>query len=220
MNIYSHSLYWIHLPDHIDINSEGYVGVSNNLKRRISEHFTSTKKGYKTNPYLGRILKKYPLTIKFTIIFCGTEEACYSLEETLRPKKHVGWNLNKGGMRPPIMSGIPRTQETKRKISEKLKGHSVSAETRDKISKKGKQRICSEESKKKLSEHFKGKKRPVEIGTKISNSKKGKPGISPSEDTRKRLSEKLKNRKFSEETRAKISSAKKEYWKAKRSQVV
>lgn len=219
-NIYSHSVYWIHLPDHTDSNSEGYVGVSNDLKRRISEHFISTKKGYKTNPYLGRVLEKYSSTIKFTIIFCGTEEACYSLEELLRPKKYIGWNLNKGGIRPPNMSGIPRTDETKKKISEKLKGHSVSIETRSKISEKGKQRVCSDESKKKLSEHFKGKSRPAEIGIKISNSKKGKPGISPSEKTKKQLSEKLKNRQFSDETRAKISAAKKEYWKSKRFQVL
>ena len=44
MNIYSHFVYWIHFPDHTNIDSEGYVGVSNNLKRRISEHLTETKK--------------------------------------------------------------------------------------------------------------------------------------------------------------------------------
>jgi hypothetical protein len=220
VSIYTHSLYWIHLPEHTDPKLEGYVGVSKSLKRRISEHITSSKKGYKSNPYLGRIIEKYSSLIQFTIIFCGTEDYCYSLEESFRPEKNIGWNLNKGGFRPPVMTGIARKKETKQKISDKLKGHIVSTETRQKISKKGKQRICSEETKKKLSDHFKGKKRSENVIAKISNSKKGKPGVSPSLETRKKVSEKLKNRQFSEETRAKISAAKKEYWQIKRSQVV
>lgn len=220
MNIYSHSVYWIHLPDHANVDLEGYVGVSKDLKRRISEHFTDSKNGYTTNPYLGRILKKYSSSIQFTVLFSGTEEACYSLEESLRPTKNIGWNLNKGGSKPPIMTGISRKQETKQKISATLKGHSVSLETRKKISEKGKNRVLSDETKKKLSNHFKGKKRSEDIAIRISNSKKGKPGISPSAETRKRVSEKLKGRQFSEETKMKISEAKKEYWKLKRLQSV
>lgn len=211
MTIYTHHLYWIHLPEHTDYANEGYIGVSNNPERRVSEHYNN-----KTNPYFGRIINKYKQCLQITILFQGIEEACYSLEEELRPEKNIGWNINKGGSNPPLMTGIPRKEETKKKIAEKLNGRLVSNETRDKISKKGKQRICSEETKQKLRERFLGKKRPVEVGIKISNSKKGKPGVSPSQEIRDRVSEKLKNRKFSEETRAKISAAKKQYWELKR----
>ena len=39
-------IYWAHLPEHTDISTEGYVGVSiNSLKQRKSEHIRDSKKG-------------------------------------------------------------------------------------------------------------------------------------------------------------------------------
>jgi hypothetical protein len=213
MNIYS--VYWIHLLEHTDIMSEGYVGVSNNPKRRLSEHKLASKKQLNVNPYFERILNKHSVTQ--TIVFQGTEEECYLQEEKLRPVKNLGWNINKGGQKPPSMKGVPRSDETKKKISKSLTGHTHSKETREKISKKSKQRICSEETRQKISNSLIGKKRPEEVVNKISNSKKGKPGKSPSNETRKKLSNAFKNRHFSEETRSKISAAKKEYWRIKKS---
>lgn len=214
MNIYY--VYWLHLPEHSDISTQGYVGVSNNPKRRLSEHTLASKKGNKENPYLGRIISKYEIIQ--TIVFQGAEKECYHQEEILRPNKNIGWNINKGGTTPPVMTGIARSESTKKKISESLKGRTHSEETRKKLSEKGRQRPCSDETKQKISESLSNRKRPAEVGIKISNSKKGKKGKSPSKETRNKLSNALKNRQFSEETRSKISAAKKEYWAIKRSQ--
>ena len=44
MPIYNQTfVYWIHLPEHTDIYSQGYVGVSNNPVRRLLEHQTDSK---------------------------------------------------------------------------------------------------------------------------------------------------------------------------------
>jgi predicted GIY-YIG superfamily endonuclease len=210
MNTYY--VYWLHLLEHSDLTCEGYIGVSKDPYRRLLEHKNTAKKGYNQNPYLGRVLNKYNQQVLQTIIFQGTEQECYQQEENIRPNKNIGWNANKGGIKPPNMLGIPRSEETKKKISKKLKGHVQSFETRCKISKKNKLRIVSPETRKKLSIFFKGKKRPEEVKIKISQALKGRKGIIPSREKREHLSKLFKNRYFSDETRAKISQSKKKYW--------
>jgi len=216
MTIYNDqsSVYWIHLPEHTDIYTQGYVGVSNNPHRRLQEHKNSTD-----NKHLSSALSKYSELIIQTIVLIGESNFCYQYEELLRPGKNIGWNINKGGSKPPLMAGIPRTSSTKQKISNSLKGHTVTTSTRDKISASSKGRIIAEETKQKISNSLSGKARPDEVKNKISKSKKGQKGISPSAETRDKLSKALKNRQFSDESRAKISAAKKEYWATKRAQV-
>lgn len=156
MNIYTHSVYWIHLPHNTDINSEGYVGVSNNIKRRFSEHLNDSKKRNDKNPFFSRVLQKYKYEIIQTIIFQGTEEGCYLLEELLRPIKNIGWNANKGGMRPPSKLGWTPSAKTLEKRSKGLKGIVRTAEWCNNLSvakqgKKngmfGKKMVCSDERK-------------------------------------------------------------------------
>jgi uncharacterized membrane protein YfhO len=115
-----YSVYWLHLPNQLDIKTQGYVGVSNNPKRRLSEHKLASKNGNNQNPYLGRILNKYE--VLQTIIFQGTEAECYLQEELLRPKKNIGWNANRGGITPPSKKGWKPSKETLAKRSASLKG--------------------------------------------------------------------------------------------------
>lgn len=103
------------------------------------------------------------------------------------------------------------TEEMKKKISEKLKGHKVSDETRKKLSKslKGKSawnngKQCSEETKKKIAETLKGntpwnkgKRLSEEHKKKLSETNKGNQyakGAVRSEETRRRISEAKKGR--------------------------
>jgi hypothetical protein len=81
------------------------------------------------------------------------------------------------------------TPERRRKISEALKGHSVSIETRKKIAAANKGRKHSEETKRKISQVQKGKKLSLE--------------------TRRKMSESRKGRKFSTEWRRNMSEARK-----------
>ena len=134
MNIYTHSVYWIHLHHHTDINSKGYIGVSNNPKRRFSEHLNDSKVRNDKNPFFGRVLKKYKDEITQTIIFQGTEESCYSLEESLRPIRNIGWNSNKGGNKPPSKLGWNPSQHTRKKRSLAFKGRVMSSSWKNKLS--------------------------------------------------------------------------------------
>jgi len=122
MTIYSHSVYWIHLPNQTDQLTQGYIGVSNDPKRRLAEHFNISKFRNDKNPFFGRILNKYSSELIQTIIFIGTEEACYALEEELRPAKNIGWNANVGGSRPPSKLGWTPSKSTLEKRSASLTG--------------------------------------------------------------------------------------------------
>jgi group I intron endonuclease len=156
MNIYTHSVYWIHLPHHTDSTNEGYVGVTNNIKRRFSEHLNDSKKRNDKNPFFGRVLQKHKDEIIQTIIFQGTEEGCYLLEELLRPIKNIGWNANKGGNKPPSQLGRIQTTATREKRVRTLKGRVMSSSWKEKLAlaKKGekngmfgKKIVCSEKRK-------------------------------------------------------------------------
>jgi|ERR1017187_4140587 hypothetical protein len=93
------NLYWIHLPEHTDILLEGYIGVSRDPIRRLSNHKTG-----KRNPHLTNAFAKYK-DIIHTILLQGEEEYCYEIEEKLRPTINIGWNITSGGNRPPILYG-------------------------------------------------------------------------------------------------------------------
>ena len=64
---------------------------------------------------------------------------------------------NKNGLGNKARKGLPVLEETKQKISNKLKGHEVNQNTRDKISKGNKGKIRSVECRKAHSEKMKGR---------------------------------------------------------------
>ena len=111
-------------------------------------------------------------------------------------------NKTDGGDGP---SGAVRSEETRRKKSESMKGKKTSEETRRKQSEamkgKNKGKSPSEETRRKLSEAMKGENHPLY-------------GKSPSEETRRKQSEAMKGKKHSEETRRKRSEANngKKWW--------
>jgi len=117
------------------------------------------------------------------------------------------------------------SEETKRKISESMKGVKKSKEHIEKIriANTGK-KIHSEEFKQKLSKMMKGRKfseehlknmSTVRIGKKIHSEEykrklsESRLGIKYSEETKNKISKALKGRKFSEEHRRKLSEARK-----------
>ena len=111
----------------------------------------------------------------------------------------------------------PKSDECKRKMSERMKGNTLN-----------KGRHHSEESKKKISEALKGKPawnkgkpgtwlgrhHSEESKRKISEAHKGKKLTPFTEEHRKKISEAKKGKKMSEKHRAKLSEAKKgKHWK-------
>ena len=92
------SVYWIKHKDHIDIFSQGYVGVSKNTEARFNRHSK-----YSDNPHLLAAIKKYGWNnlIK-QIILIGSDSYCYEIETKIRPIRQIGWNIAEGGSKPPI----------------------------------------------------------------------------------------------------------------------
>lgn len=95
------TVYWLHLPTHSDIYSEGYVGVSTNYEIRIDDHFQMINSGKHENAHLLNAIRRSGNTILKVIVAQGTEDYCYKLESKLRPKREIGWNIAEGGNKPP-----------------------------------------------------------------------------------------------------------------------
>ena len=118
-------VYWVHRPEHTDILRQGYVGISKRFERRIWEHLKLTQ-----NRYLKNAINKYGWDnlVKEKVLI-GKEDYCLEIESKLRPADKIGWNLVKGGNKPPITiggfkkgmtawnKGKACTEETKAKVS-------------------------------------------------------------------------------------------------------
>jgi hypothetical protein len=145
-------VYWIHLPEHTDMFSEGYIGVtSKTAKERFKSHINAANLNKKKHLKISYAIKKYGAEnlIVQTLVICSDEYAL-DLELKLRPTKEIGWNLAPGGSKPPLRvgpmgpefsarlsernRGVLKSEETKRKISETLTGTTLPQEVKDKIS--------------------------------------------------------------------------------------
>lgn len=111
-----HYVYWYHLKDHTDINTQGYVGVTVDLIHRDACH---KRYGKSYGLILRNAFNKYGEdNIYKDIVFTGSYVEAYALELQLRPAKEIGWNIAVGGGTPPDCSGRVHSEETKRKIAE------------------------------------------------------------------------------------------------------
>lgn len=92
------AVYWIHQPDHTDIFTQGYVGISNNIKARWNKH-----KQHPKNKHLQNVINKYgwDSLVKEVIIIADTLY-CLDIESKLRSIKNIGWNIAEGGAVPPV----------------------------------------------------------------------------------------------------------------------
>ena len=115
-------VYWIHLPEHTDYYTEGYIGVTNNPSRRWQDHKTTAASGRHPNNLLTNIINKYGDTLVYDVIFGGTRDQCFSYEKELRPSASIGWNLMSGGIFGDITEdGLTRLRASHVKRSEKAK---------------------------------------------------------------------------------------------------
>ena len=95
------SVYWIRHPDHTDMFTQGYVGVSRDVSARFEQHRKKNQ-----NPHLTNSIKKYgwDFLIK-QILLVGKKQYCLDIEKKLRSIKNTGWNLVIGGGQPPVAYG-------------------------------------------------------------------------------------------------------------------
>lgn len=107
-----YSAYWIHLLEHSDIMNEGYVGISNNTKRRFKEHSKSK------NSIISNAIQKYGSELLWDVVFENLSyDEAIKIERNLRPNMRIGWNIMTGGNIPPSFEGMERPSH-----SERMKG--------------------------------------------------------------------------------------------------
>lgn len=78
-------VYWLHNEACRNPAMDGYVGITWRLTERVKAHRTSFR--------LYRGIGDF----KVKVLFKGTEEQCLAIEEDLRPKPNMGWNIARGG---------------------------------------------------------------------------------------------------------------------------
>jgi group I intron endonuclease len=150
------------------IDNKIYIGSAINLKSRESQHFRSLRNRTHKNSHLQNAYNKYG---ENSFIFCVIEivedkkylieKEQYWIDYCESYNREYGYNIC---IIANSSLGVKRTAETKRKVSESLKG--------SKNYNYGK--IKSEETRKKLSDAHKGKKHSEEHRRNNSITKKGK----------------------------------------------
>ena len=89
-------VYWIHLPEHVDVTIDGYVGVAIDFKQRMSAHKSCAKTGKEQSLY--RAIRKYGWdNLIKEIILVADQDYCLDIEKKLRPTERIGWNIASGG---------------------------------------------------------------------------------------------------------------------------
>ena len=114
---------------------QGYIGVTNDPKRRWAEH-----NNFRYDYPIQRAIKKYGDLLIYEVIgqFDSQHDALWQ-EYTLRPFKSIGWNIRIGGSKSPSAGG--HSEETKRKIGIANSKRLVKEETRVKHSLIAKSRV-------------------------------------------------------------------------------
>lgn len=142
-------LYHIRRDIHNNDLTKGYIGISEQPERRWKEHQRST------NQHLKRALEKYN-DIQMVIITKGNEDEMKRMEEYLRPRNKIGWNLVKGGGLPPVMKGKDNYWYGK-KLPDHIK-ESISQANKGRPSPKKGKSIWSDADKKRIGDQHRGKK--------------------------------------------------------------
>lgn len=192
------------------INHKIYIGQSKDVAQRWRHHRASVKNNRPTQIVHHAMIKHGLDNFVFEIIFsCYTQDDINWAEEyfihyydSRNPEK--GYNLTNGG------SVAPKTEEWKRKVSEKLMGHEVTQEARDKISQGNTGKIRTDEFKKNVSIFHKGKEVSEETRQLLSTinlGNKNNLGHKHSDESKQKMSKANKGRKPAEITIQKAREA-------------
>ncbi|WP_143393252.1 NUMOD3 domain-containing DNA-binding protein [Fimbriiglobus ruber] len=174
-------VYWIHLAEHTNIITQGYIGFSSTTaKERWQHHKYDSKKSRKRSYPLYRALRKHGEKIIVSTLLVGSSEYCLEIEAQLRDKPNTGWNLAVGG--GATMLGCTHSADTRNKISRRITGR-------------------------KLSESHKAKMRAIgrtpEWLASLAKARQRSPSV-PSAETRRKMAASQRGRKLAAETKEKI----------------
>lgn len=91
---YTYTVYWIRLENHKNIFTEGYVGITKDLKMRMKAHKKSKKK---THLFYAKNKYGWNNLIKDIIYKNLSKEEALLLEAFYRNNVNIGWNSQRGG---------------------------------------------------------------------------------------------------------------------------
>ena len=98
VNSDSYLVYWIHIDEHEDPYSQGYIGVTKrSLVIRSNQHVASATENPSSFITLHNAIRKYKSSLKIALMGIGDEDFAYSLENQYRPSECIGWNIRPGG---------------------------------------------------------------------------------------------------------------------------
>lgn len=113
-------IYWLHLEEHTDIFSEGYIGITKNISKRIGEYSRILNNKAKKSYHITKAISTYGWdNIKVDILYRDLSlESALEKEKELRPNPNIGWNTLIGGG-----NGGYHSNEVKNKISISMMGN-------------------------------------------------------------------------------------------------
>lgn len=138
------------------INGKFYIGSTLNFERRKQEHLES-----KNNYPFQNALRKNPDAFIWEVFEddCGEPILEQSLLDMWWGKSQC-YNINKYASRPPDPTGREVKNETREKISKKLKGRKIGEKQKQAVSQSNKNRHITEETLIKKSKAVSGEKNP------------------------------------------------------------
>lgn len=123
----TYSIYWLHLDTHVDYNTQGYIGVSNNPRYRFKQH---RKDSRKLVTHIHKALACYGGSVKQTVLVDGLDkEGAFLIELMLRPSKCIGWNTSIGGFFSPDNVGRKHSEQSRKNMGQSHFGKSNNAGT-------------------------------------------------------------------------------------------
>lgn len=90
------------MKSHWDYNSQGYIGITCDFKKRMRDHFRKPENKHLINVFAK--YKKENIEIVKLIENVSKEEVLL-LEVMLRPHNNIGWNIKQGGELAPCLIG-------------------------------------------------------------------------------------------------------------------
>jgi len=122
-------VYWLRHPDHTDMFTQGYIGVSSDHNSRWLYH-----KNHPKNAHLKHAIQKYGWdNLVKEVILMADKAYCLMIEAKIRAEDKIGWNIVKGGGMPPrtILTGWKHTEESNEKNRQAHLGKKHKPEVRD-----------------------------------------------------------------------------------------
>lgn len=102
-------VYWLYNDRCVCYWRHGYIGVSGRFNYRLSQH----RRGH------GQYAVALPSNFQWKILFTGTREECFAVEEHFRPLPLIGWNIARGGASGRGRMAVTSKQKIRIKIIER-----------------------------------------------------------------------------------------------------